>query len=91
MYNGKLETITLKFSKKLIGVIYDKFGEDTAVWRDENGEYTATVKVQISPTFWGWLFQFGGKMRVMSPAPICEEMKYQLSILVKSISKDIES
>ena len=59
MYNGKTETVTLEFSKALIGVVYDKFGEDTEIWQEEDGKYTANVKVQISPTFWGWLFQFG--------------------------------
>ena len=81
MYNGTLETITLEFGKELIGVIYDKFGEDTAVWREENGEYTAVVKVQISPTFWGWLFQFGGRMRLKLPAMLREEMERQLELL----------
>lgn len=81
MYNGTLETITLEFGKELIGVIYDKFGEDTAVWREENGEYTAVVKVQISPTFWGWLFQFGGRMRLKLPVMLREEMERQLELL----------
>lgn len=35
----------------------------------------ATVKVQISPTFWGWLFQFGKQMRILSPASLTEEYK----------------
>ena len=30
----------------------------------------ATVKVQISPVFWGWLFQFAGQMKVLSPASV---------------------
>lgn len=81
MYNGKIESITLSFSRNLIGVIYDKFGEDTAVWRGENGEYSAVVKVKISPTFWGWLFQFGGRMRLKMPAMLREEMVRQLELL----------
>ena len=60
MYNGKIESITLSFSRDLIGVIYDKFGENTEIWQ-EDGRYAANVKVQIKPTFWGWLFQFWGE------------------------------
>lgn len=75
------ETITLEFSKELIGVIYDKFGENTAVWWEENGEYTAVVKVQVSPTFWGWMFQFGGRMRLKLPAMLRDEMERQLELL----------
>lgn len=80
MYNGKIESIALSFSRDLIGVIYDKFGEDTEIWQ-EDGRYAANVKVQISPTFWGRLFQFGGRMRLKAPAPLREEMERQLSLL----------
>ena len=80
MYNGKIESITLSFSKNLIGVIYDKFGEDTEIWQ-EDGRCAANVKVQISPTFWGWLFQFGGRMRLKEPAALREEMERQLCLL----------
>ena len=81
MYNGKTETVTLEFSKALIGVVYDKFGEDTEIWQEEDGKYTANVKVQISPTFWGWLFQFGGRMRLKMPMVLREEMERQLGLL----------
>ena len=80
MYNGKIESITLSFSRDLIGVIYDKFGEDTEIWQ-EDGRYAANVKVQISPTFWGWLFQFGVRMRLKEPAALREEMERQLELL----------
>ena len=38
MYNGKTETVTWEFSKALIGVVYDKFGEDTEIWQEEDGK-----------------------------------------------------
>ena len=53
---------------KLIGIIYDKFGEDTKIVRTGETTVAASVKVQISPTFFGWLFQFGKQMKVLSPA-----------------------
>lgn len=40
--------------------------------------YVATVKVQLSPTFWGWLFQFGNKMKVISPDTVIEEYKKKI-------------
>ncbi len=33
----------------------------------------ATVHVQISPTFFGWLAQFGNKMHIISPANVIEQ------------------
>ena len=64
----------------LLDIERNSSGEDTEIWQ-EDGRYAANVKVQISPTFWGWLFQFGGRMRLKAPAPLREEMERQLSLL----------
>lgn len=81
MYGGQPVKVVLEFDDKLIGVVYDKFGEDTTMRR--TGEHTvmAAVTVQISPTFFGWLFQFGGKMRIASPASLLEEQKKQIEAI----------
>ncbi len=31
------------------------------------------MTVQVSPTFWGWVFQFQGKLRVTDPAELIEK------------------
>jgi len=78
MYGGQLVDITIQFSDKLIGVVYDKFGEDTKMVRINGNDCVASVKVQISPTFWGWLFQFGKQMTVLSPEGLIHEYKQRL-------------
>ena len=75
MYGGALENVTLELDDKLIGVIYDKFGEDTKIIRTGEGTVVANVKVQVSPTFFGWLFQFAGQMKVLSPDTVSAEYK----------------
>ena len=70
MYGGEMNDITLQFDQKLIGAVYDKFGEETKMIRVNNTTCSATVKVQVSPTFWGWLFQFGDKMTITKPETI---------------------
>jgi len=81
MYGGQPVDITLQFDHKLIGVVYDKFGEDTKMIRLNDTTCVATVKVQISPTFWGWLFQFGDMMQITSPNEIIEEYKNKVAAL----------
>ncbi len=78
MYGGQLEDITIQFSDKLIGVVYDKFGEEIKMVRINENSCVASVKVQISPTFWGWLFQFGKQMTVLSPEGVINEYKQRL-------------
>lgn len=75
MYGGSKEEVTLEFDASLIGVVYDKFGEYTKMVRTGEATCVASVVVQISPTFWGWLFQFAGRMKILSPAPLIEEYK----------------
>ena len=79
MYGGQPVDVVLEFDAKLIGVVYDKFGEDTKMIRSGENKCIATVKVQISPVFWGWLFQFADQMRIISPEPIIQQYQEQLS------------
>ena len=72
MFGGDLETVTLQFGNNLIGVVYDKFGENTKMVRVDEDTCSARVTVQISPTFWGWLFQFAGEMRITEPEYLIE-------------------
>lgn len=84
MYGGQPVDIVIEFDDKLIGVVYDKFGERTKMIRTGEHKCVATVKVQISPTFWGWLFQFGKQMRILSPNNLVEEHMNMVRNLVES-------
>ena len=80
MYGGKTEKLSLVFSKKLIGQVYDKFGEKTDITKDGDC-YSADVEVQISTTFWSWVAQFKGQMRVAGP----KELAIEYEEWIKSI------
>lgn len=81
MYGGQPMDITIQFNNKLIGVVYNKFGEGTRMVRLTEDSCVATVKVQVSPTFWGWIFQFGGQMRITSPESMIAEYKQHVAKL----------
>lgn len=72
MYGGETVKVTLEFDRKVIESIYDKFGSKTKI-KPCGERFTTTVEVQISPTFWGWVFQFVGKMRVTEPDKVRQE------------------
>lgn len=75
MFGGQLEDVALEFDRVLIGVVYDKFGESVKMIPTGENRCIATVKVRISPVFWGWLFQFAGQMDIISPAKLKEEYR----------------
>ena len=81
MFGGQPEDVVLEFARGLIGVVYDKFGEGVRMLPSGEDKCVATVKVRISPTFWGWLFQFGKEMRVLSPEAVAREYKAQIASL----------
>ena len=85
MFSGELEDVVIQFSKQLIGPVFDKFGEDTPMMSVNDTTCAATVHVQISPTFFGWLAQFGNKMRIISPdGVIAQYRNHVTSILADS-------
>ncbi len=83
MYGGETVKVTLVFDARMIDYIYEKFGMDTKIRPCEDDSFTANVEVQLSPTFWGWLFQFTGQMRITAPEWVCDEY---MGMLKKAIN-----
>jgi len=75
MYGGEAVEVVLEFNDILIGAVHDKFGEEMKMVRTGEHTITCAVRVQISPTFWGWLFQFGKQMNILSPVGVINEYK----------------
>lgn len=67
MYGGEEETVRLRFDNSLIGVVLDRFGTDVPVEKLDEASFAVRVHVAVSPTFLGWLFQFGGRVCILSP------------------------
>lgn len=79
MYGGTPIEVQIEFDLSLLGAVYDKFGEDTRVWEVGEKMLSSRIKVQVSPTFFGWLFQFGSKMKVVSPESVIHDLKNHLN------------
>ena len=75
MFNGPQATVELQFDRKLIDAIHDKFGDSVEITACKRGLCTATVEVLVSPVFFGWCFQFGKSLKILSPSYVAKEMK----------------
>ena len=82
MFGGKTEDVVLEFDQSLIGAVYDRFGEYTKMMKTSESKCIASVRVQVSPVFWGWLFQFVEKMDIISPANLSLEYKARVSSIL---------
>lgn len=67
MYDGETKTVELKCTNDLMKVIIDRFGEDVNAVSLGSNCFKAIVDISVSPTFFGWVFQFAGKMSIIAP------------------------
>lgn len=80
MFPGEQQTVTLEFDQGLIGVLVDRFGSNV-VMRKNIDFCEADIKVSVSPVFYAWLCQFGGRMRIKRPESVREGMRKLLNEL----------
>jgi len=73
MYGGEEETVKIQFDNSLLSVIIDRFGMNVITHKVDEDSFIAIFKVEISPPFWGWLFQFGNKAKIVEPEDVREE------------------
>lgn len=75
MYPDNLCTVELLCNNEVMRSVIDRFGEN--VWTETVDEqhFRATVEVAPSPPFFSWVFTFSGKIRIVSPAAVLEEMR----------------
>ena len=70
MYKGDTATVTLRFVGHLRNAVIDRFGTDAHMRADGDDTFSLTAPVEIGPTFFGWLFQFGREAEILSPLDI---------------------
>ena len=47
-------------------VIIDRFGNEVETQTYEGDQFIAIVDIAVSPTFFGWVFQFSDDMEILS-------------------------
>ena len=72
MYGGTEESVTLVCDEMIAGAVIDRFGSEPNFIPTDGG-FKLTVRVMVSPTFFGWVSGFGGRMRIASPQWVRED------------------
>ncbi len=80
MFAGEEKSITIRFSKKLIGVVLDKFGSEVDVRQDGEDYIKARISVAVSPQLYGWLTGIGATI-CFPEAEVNKFKKYLQEIL----------
>lgn len=83
MYGGEEKSVSIEFDQSLVDAVIDRFGTKVNSRITEDGKFRISVDVQISPPFWGWLFQFGDKAKIVAPKDIVAQAQYEISKIAK--------
>ena len=78
MFSGNERRVTLECDNDMIGVIFDRFGEDVMIIPCDENAFRTSVTIVVSPWFFSWLFGFGNKIRITSPDNVREEYREKM-------------
>ena len=82
MYSGDETNVSIRFDNDLVGVVYDRFGIDVPVMKDDEDHFICRAKVAVSPHFLSWIISFGDKAKIISPQSVIDEL-YDLAAKAK--------
>ena len=83
MMNGETCEVELLCENKLMSSIVDKFGNDVKTEIVDEEHFKATVDVDLSGNFYGWVFASKGKMQILAPEWASEEFQGIVNAYVK--------
>ena len=84
MYSGEPVAATLLVSGEAMGAIIDRFGKDVESLPAGEGWACVYATVMKSPVLFGWLAQFGDRVRIEKPASLAAEYRDYLAGIVAS-------
>lgn len=78
MYDGENVMIDLRCDNSLMKTMIDRFGEDVTTLAYDMTSFRLQTEVSASPTFFGWVFGFGGKVQILAPGNIKEQYRQMI-------------
>lgn len=78
MYSGHLTEVRIKFHRRLIDTVIDRFGEQITLIPEDSQHFSVKTELAVSPQFYGWLAGFGEDAELVFPLSEREKMKEHL-------------
>ncbi len=86
MYGGNRYTVEMSFDNSLVRNVNDRFGSSVSFIPDGKC-FTVVTDVEVSRTFFSWIFQFGGKAKIVSPPDVIEQYHKMLAESLDSLDE----
>ena len=79
MYDGPVSDVTLHCENTMMKHVIDRFGEEIKTNILDPEHFAAYVSVPASPTFFAWVFTFGGAIKITEPENIAVSYREMLT------------
>lgn len=79
MYDGDETIVELECQNELMKYIIDRYGIDVETEVKDEETFIAKVPATLSPTFFAWVFQFAGKIKIYNPPKAIDEYNNMIS------------
>ena len=87
MYGSEACEVTLRCENNLMKYIIERFGEGVQTAAYDMTSFRAIVNVELSPTFYSWVFTFGGKVQIISPVKAKQEYAEMLKQSINALDE----
>lgn len=88
MFGDREETVTLICEYSVIGKVFDKFGEGIPITQTDGSHFTVRQTVMVGTTFFSWVFNYAGKIRIIAPGSIKSEFRKMLRLFLSQDESD---
>ena len=86
MFSGDEVEVDLQCDNSLMKTMIDRFGENVKTLAYDMTSFRLITEVSVSPTFFGWVFGFDGKVKILGPKNIKEQYYKMISEAMNSLN-----
>ena len=79
MFSGEKVLVDLRCDNSLMKTMVDRFGENVTTLAYDMTSFRVQTEVSASPTFFGWVFGFNGKVQILAPESVKEQYRQMIA------------
>ena len=86
MFSGDEVEVDLQCDNSLMKTMIERFGENVKTLAYDMTSFRLITEVSVSPTFFGWVFGFDGKVKILGPKNVKEQYYKMISEAMNSLN-----
>ena len=72
LFDSEHAQVELLCEDSMMSTVLDHFGDKVKAKKADEGHFTFTAEVSVSPTFFAWVFEFGGRIKILGPQSVLD-------------------